>query len=113
MTACGPAGDGYEIGVATVRRDVRLDPCDRPLDVDDVVGPRGPWREAVVDRHAHPAAVAQVRHQRHRLLLFVADDPPAAVNLHEDGRAVVTCGVDGEVAAAPDVELVPPPGRPV
>ena len=58
------AGDDDEARVAAVLGDVRLGPRQRPLDVDDVVGPGRPRRQPVVGGDAHPAPLGEVGHQR-------------------------------------------------
>ena len=105
MPAGRAAGDDDEVGIAPVLGDVLLHPGDRPLDVDDLVGPGAARGEAVVERDAHPAALGEVPHERGALLLLAARHPRPAVHLDEHRRA----GVVGEVGPAPDVEVVPPP----
>ena len=68
-----------------------------------MVGERGPGTQPVVGAHAHPAARRQVQHERHGLLVLVADDPAAAVDLQQRRAAcrVVLVPVDVEVVPAP------------
>src|SRR5439155_15490402 len=60
VSARRAAGDRDELRVTAVVGDVLLDPGQRALDVDDVVGPGVSGTDAVVDRHAHPAAVGEM-----------------------------------------------------
>ena len=60
VTARRSAGQRHERRVAAVLGDVLLDPGDGPLHVDDVGRPLRLRREAVVDRHADPAALGEV-----------------------------------------------------
>ena len=109
MAARRTAGDRNEIRVAAVLGDVLLDPGQRPLDVDDVVRPGVSRADAVVDRHAYPAAVGHVAQQRIGLRPPHADRPRAAGHLQQHGRLSVT----GQVGAAPDVGEVDPAVRAV
>jgi hypothetical protein len=49
MTACRATGDRNEIGVTAVVGDVLLDPGQRTLDIDDVVGPGVSGADSVID----------------------------------------------------------------
>ena len=103
------AGDDDEARVAAVTGDVRLGPGERPLDVDDLVGPCRPRRQPVVGGDAHPALFGEVGHQRLTLAFLAAHRPGATVDLEQHGRS----GVAAEVTALPHVELVPDPELPV
>ena len=81
----GAAGDGDEVGVGAVGGAVLAHPRQRRLDVDQVRGEGVPRAEAVVRRHAHPAAGGHVPHQREPLTLLAADRPRAAVHLQQHG----------------------------
>jgi hypothetical protein len=93
------AGDRDEVGVAAVFGDVLLDPGQRALDVDDVVGPGVHRAHPVADGDAHPPAFGHPAHQRVGLRTAHADRPCATGNLQQDRGFAVT----GQVAAAPDV----------
>ncbi len=95
-------GDGDEIGVAAVLGDVCLHPCQGALDVDDVVGPRVAWAVPVVDRHADPAELGKVAHQRMRLSAFVAGGPRTAGDLEQHRRLAVSV----EIGSSPDIEMI-------
>src|SRR6201996_6869554 len=96
------AGDGDELGVAAVLGDVRLDPGEGALDVDDVVGPGVARAVPVVDRHADPAQLGEVAHQRMCLSTFVSRRPGAAGDLKEHGRLAGPI----EIGTSPDVQVV-------
>jgi hypothetical protein len=108
-----PAGraprDRDPVRITAVFGDVLLRPCDRVLDVDDVVGPGGAWAEPVVDCHAHPAQLGQMAHQRVRLSAFVSGHPGAARNLQQHGRPSAAV----KVGPSPDVEMVARAALPV
>ena len=99
MPACRAAGDRHEVGVAAVFGDVFLDPGQRALDVDDVVGPGVHGAHPVADGDADPSAFGHPAHQRIGLRTTHADRPRAARHLQQHRGFAVT----REVAAAPDV----------
>ena len=99
MTARRATGDRNEIGVTAVVGDVLLDPGQRTLDVDDVVGPGVSGADPVVDRHAYPAALGEMAQQRVGLRPSHADRPCAAGHLQQHRRLAVA----GQVGAPPDV----------
>ncbi len=89
MSARGAAGHTHEFRVAAVFADVRANPCECALHVDDVVRERALRRQAIVDRDAHPTVFGRhVGHQRLTLVALVADDPRTAVNLQQHGTFV-------------------------
>ncbi len=97
------AGDRHPVRVAAVFGDVFLGPRQGPLDVDDLVGPGRARAEPVVDRHAHPAQLGQMAHQRISLLPFASHHPRATRNLQQHRRFPTAV----EVGPSPDVEMVP------
>ncbi|SGO38962.1 Uncharacterised protein [Mycobacterium tuberculosis] len=105
MAAGRTAADGNEIRIPAVGGDVFLDPRQRALHVDNVVGPGVARRHPVVQRHAYPAARSQMAHQRIRLRAAPPQYPGAAGHLYQH-RCL---GVAWQVAAAPDVGQVGPP----
>ena len=102
VAAGRPAGDGDEVGVAAVLGDVRLDPREGALDVDDVVGPGVARAVPVVDRHADPAQLREVAHQRMGLSAFVSRRPGTAGDLEEHRRLSGRI----EIGTSPDVQVV-------
>ena len=82
--------------------DVLLHPGDRPLHVDDVVGPCRSWAQPVVDADAHPALLGEMGHHRTALLLLLTGHPRATVDVDEDGCV----RVERKVFPAEDVESV-------
>src|SRR5215212_4568222 len=90
MSTGGAASDGNEIGVTAEFGDVLLDPRQRALDVDDVVGPGVAWADAVVDRHAYPSAIGEMTQQGIGLWPPHADRPSAAGHLQQNRRLTVT-----------------------
>ena len=84
-----PAGDDDPRRVAAVLRDVRTDPRERQLGVDEVVGPPTAGAEPVVRGDAHPAGSRQPVHERSALCVLRADRPPTAVDLEQTGAPVV------------------------
>src|SRR6202030_813161 len=76
-----------ESGVTAILGDVVAHPRHGPLAVHDVVGPRGPGAEAVVDRDSHPAPPGELVQEGQALLALVTDDPRAPMDVDEDGRA--------------------------
>ena len=87
VPASRAAGDGDEVGITAVLRDVVADPSQRRSDVDQLVGPRCVPADAVVDADAHPSTGGHVGHQRPRLEAAIAGDPSATMDLHQH-RAV-------------------------
>ena len=105
VSAGRSTGDGDERGVAAVLGDRPSRPGDRPLDVHDMLWPRGVWREAVGDRGAHPPASGHLAEQDLALHLFLAHHPGAAVHVEQHGRP----GVRWQIGTPPDVQTVPLP----
>ena len=104
VTARRTAGDRHEVRVAAVLGDVLLDPRQRPLHVDDVRGPGVARAHPVRHRHAHPAALGQVAHQRVGLRAAHPDRPCAAGHLQQHGCPSVA----GQIGASPHVGDVDP-----
>src|SRR5260370_25232932 len=102
MAAGRAAGDDDEPGIAAVIGDVVCYPGQSGVDVDDVSGPGRLGAQPVADRHADPAALDQVAHQRVSLDLLVPSGPGTPGDLDEDRSA----GVGSQVGMAPDVEQV-------
>jgi hypothetical protein len=82
----GASTDDDAVGVAAVLRDVLLHPRQRALAVDEMIGPRGARREAVVDGDTDPAVLRELVHERQPLLLLRSDHPRATVDLEQDRR---------------------------
>ncbi len=109
---------GDEVRVSAVLGDVLMDPHQGPLAVDDVLGPRGPWAQSIVDGDAHPAALDELVHQGDALLFLVPDHPGATMDVHEDRAplgvptpALEDVELVAVVAVAPVVDVLDPPDR--
>src|SRR6185312_13950954 len=63
MAAGRTTGNGNEVRVAALVGDVRPDPREGALDVNDVIGPRVARAVPVIDRHADPPQLRKVAHQ--------------------------------------------------
>jgi len=86
MAAGRTTGNGNEVRVAAVVGDVRLDPREGALDVNDVIGPRVARAVPVIDRHADPAQLRKVAHQWMGLSAFVSRRPRTAGDLEQHRR---------------------------
>src|SRR5665213_1062613 len=101
MSTGGSSADGDEAGIAAVVGDVLADPAQGALAVDQMIGPRGPRTESVIDGDGHPAPAGQLVEEREPLLPLVTDDPRPAVDVDENGS-----GGGGIGPTADDVEPV-------
>lgn len=83
MTASGAPGNGYEIRVATILRDIALDPGQCQPGIFDMCWKHVARAQAVIDGDTNPIASGQVIDQRQRLLRLVANGPAAAMHLQQ------------------------------
>ena len=90
VSAGRATGNGNEIGISAVLRDVFAHPRQRRVDIDDLVRPCRHSPDPVVDADAHPSLRGHVRHQRSRFEPAVTRDPSAPVDLDEHRAAVPT-----------------------
>src|ERR1700760_1960098 len=100
MSTRRTTGDRDEVGIAAVVGDVVPDPGQRPLDVDDVRGPRLAGTPAVVDRDDDPAELGHPAHQWVALRPATVDGPGTAGDLQQHRRA----GARFDVPGTPDVQ---------